>query len=126
MVAVVCGELALWRAQLEGSWPVYWAVLLGLVGATSWTAVGRRAGGRWMPPPRTAALLTIGLAVAWVLVDKRLEGPVLVVLSEEHGVTLSDLASVVAVLVAGWRLFPGARPGPREGEWRAGRDVGDG
>jgi hypothetical protein len=106
MVAGVVGELSLWRAQLEDSWPVFWFALLGLVGCTSWTVVGRRKAGRWAPAPRVAAVLTIGFAVAWVLVDKHLEGPVLFVVSDEHGVTVSDLASVVAVLIAGWRLLP--------------------
>jgi uncharacterized membrane protein len=57
-------------------------------------------GDRWA----TAVLLL--LAIAWLRIDKRFEGPVLVHLSEQHGIVLSDLVAVVAVAVvaiAGWR-----------------------
>ena len=47
----------------------------------------------------TAGLLVV-CAVIWVLVNGPIEGPTLLVLSPDHGVTLSDLASVAAVVVA--------------------------
>ena len=55
---------------------------------------------------RWAAAVLLLLAIAWLRIDKRFEGPVLVRLSEQHGVVLSDLAAVAAVVVvtlAAWR-----------------------
>jgi hypothetical protein len=101
----VLGEMGMLRGNLQGMLPVVWVTLVGLVGCTLWTLVGLQARGCRAPGTRSAALLTIGFAVLWVLVDKHLEGPVLVVLSDQHGVTASDLASVAAVLVAAWRLL---------------------
>jgi hypothetical protein len=101
----VLGEMGMLRGSLQAVMPVVWLTLVGLVGCTLWTLVGFPARGRQMPGARLAALLTIGFAVLWVLVDKHLEGPVLFVLSDQHGVTASDLASVTAVLVAAWRLL---------------------
>jgi hypothetical protein len=101
----VLGEMGVLRGSIQGVMVVVWVTLVGLVGCTLWTLVGLQARGRQVPGTRSAALLTIGFAVLWVLVDKHLEGHVLVVLSDQHGVTASDLASVAAVLVAGWRLF---------------------
>jgi hypothetical protein len=37
----------------------------------------------------------------WLLVNKPLEGPVLLVLTRGHGVTLSDLLAVAGVVLAG-------------------------
>jgi hypothetical protein len=42
----------------------------------------------------------VGLAGVWVLVNKPVEGPTLLVLSPSHGVTLADLISLVALGVA--------------------------
>jgi hypothetical protein len=47
----------------------------------------------------TAAVLVLA-AVVWVLVNGPVEGPVLVVVSPDHGLTVADLFSVAAVLVA--------------------------
>jgi hypothetical protein len=47
----------------------------------------------------TAAVLVLA-AVVWVLVNGPVEGPVLVVVSPGHGLTVADLFSVAAVLVA--------------------------
>jgi hypothetical protein len=107
---VMFGELGRLRGSLEASVPVFWFALGGLAGTTAWTLAGREVAGRRVPLPRLAAVLTIGFAVAWVLVDKRLEGPVLLAFTEQHGLTLSDLASVSAVLIAGWRLLRSAPP----------------
>lgn len=52
----------------------------------------------------TAAALVVG-AVIWVLVNGPVEGKVLVVLDRNHGITVADLLSVAAVLVAGQLLL---------------------
>jgi hypothetical protein len=104
MTGVLC-EMGMLRGSLQAVMPLVWLTLVSLVGCTLWTLVGIQARRRRVPGTRSAALLTIGFAVLWVLVDKQLEGPVLVVLSDQHGVTASDLASVAAVLVAAWRLL---------------------
>lgn len=96
---VLAGELSRLRAVLEGSQPVFWVVLGGLVAGVLWTLVRPRGGGR-----RAPALLTIGFALAWVLVDKRAEGPTLVMFSEEHGITAADLLSIGAIVIAVGRL----------------------
>jgi hypothetical protein len=53
---------------------------------------------------RIAAAVLVVAAVVWLRVNGSVEGPVLVVLSPSHGVTVADLASVLAVLLAGWLL----------------------
>ena len=105
MRADLLGELIVLRSGLQHSWGAVWLVLAGLTACTGWTLAGSLAGDRVVPGSRITAVLTIGFAVTWVLVDKRLEGPILLVFSDEHGLALSDLASVVGVLVAGLRLF---------------------
>jgi hypothetical protein len=104
-MAGVLGEMVVLRGSLQAVMPVVWLTLVGLVGCTLWTLAGLPTRGRQVPGARSVALLTIGFAVLWVLVDKHLEGPVLYALSDQHGVTASDLASVAAILVAVWRLL---------------------
>jgi uncharacterized membrane protein len=58
---------------------------------TGWRAY---AGDGW------AAVVLVLLAVAWLRVDKRFEGPRLIRFSATHGVVLSDLATLAAVAVA--------------------------
>ena len=75
---------------------------LALPVAAAMAVCGWRAwlGDRW------AAAVLLLLAVGWLRIDKRFEGPVLVHLSEQHGIVVSDLVAVAAVLVAalaGWR-----------------------
>jgi hypothetical protein len=122
MVAQVLGQFSLLRAGLEDSWAVPWVVLLGLVICTGWASVGRAVVGRRVPAPRVAALLTVLFAVAWVLVDKRMEGPVLLSITDQHGITVSDLASVAAAVVAGWRLLRGGTDRASSGRARPRRD----
>lgn len=51
--------------------------------------------------PNWASMLsTVGLAVLWPFVDRPLTGRLLMVLSDNKGVTQSDLISVLAVLIA--------------------------
>ena len=45
-------------------------------------------------------IVLVGLAVLWLLEDKPLEGPVLLVLTPGHGVTMSDLVSPAALVAA--------------------------
>jgi hypothetical protein len=52
----------------------------------------------------TAAALVVG-AVIWVLVNGPVEGRVLFVIDRDHGITVADLLSVAAVLVAGQLLL---------------------
>jgi hypothetical protein len=52
--------------------------------------------------------LAVGLAVAaavWVAVNGPVEGPVLVVFTPEHGLTVADLPAIAAVIVAGVLFF---------------------
>lgn len=53
----------------------------------------------WAARAGTAAGLVV-LAGVWVLVNKPVEGPTLLVLSPSHGVTFADLLSLVALGVA--------------------------
>ena len=66
-------------------------VLVGLILAAL-RARGRRQ--------RVAAVLLLPVAAAWVLFNGPIEGPILLTLSTDHGLTVSDLLAVVAVLVA--------------------------
>jgi len=58
---------------------------------------------------RAGAVLLLPMSAAWVLFNGSLEGPVLLTVSENHGLTVSDLLAAVAVLVAGTVLFRGDR-----------------
>ena len=81
------------EATSSGLLPVVLLVLLvGLLMATL------RARGR---PRRTAALLLLPASAAWVLFNGPIEGPILLTLTTNHGLTVSDLLAVVGVLVAG-------------------------
>nr|WP_137723928.1 hypothetical protein [Prescottella subtropica] len=51
-------------------------------------------------PSRPAAVCLVVLAVVWVLVNGPIEGHILWTLTPEHGVTVSDLLSVIAIVVA--------------------------
>ena len=80
------------EATSSGLLPVVLLVLLvGLLIATL------RARGQ---PRRGTALLLLPVSAAWVLFNGPIEGPVLLALSTNHGVTASDLLAVVGVLVA--------------------------
>ncbi len=58
---------------------------------------------------RVLAAVLVVLAVAWVLVNGPVEGRVLVVFSPAHGLTVADLASVAALLIAGALLWSDLR-----------------
>ncbi len=53
------------------------------------------------PARRATAVLLVPVSFAWVLFNGPLEGPVLLDLSRNHGVTVADLLAVMGVLVAG-------------------------
>jgi hypothetical protein len=53
-------------------------------------------------------LVAVGLVAAaliWVLVNGPVEGPVLLVLAPSHGITVADLSSLAALVIAGLLLF---------------------
>ena len=52
-----------------------------------------------------AAVLVV-LAVIWVLVNGPVEGPVLLVFSRTHGLTVADLPSLAALVVAAVLAWP--------------------
>ena len=57
---------------------------------------------------RRRTWLAMGIVVAaaiWVLVNGPVEGPVLLVISPSHGVTVADLPSIGAVVIAGLILW---------------------
>jgi hypothetical protein len=81
------------EATASGFVPVVLLVLLvGLLTA----ALGTRR-----RPRRVVAWLLLPASAAWVLFNGPIEGPILLTLSTDHGVTVSDLLAVVGVLVAG-------------------------
>jgi hypothetical protein len=63
-------------------------------------AVRTIRGDRW------SAAALVPLSLAWLLFNGPIEGPVLVVISYSHGITLSDLFSVFCLGLASWRLLP--------------------
>ena len=67
------------------------------------TAAMSGGGGPWY---RQLAIVVVALAVAaaWVLVDHPLEGPVLVSLSSDHGIHLTDPLAIIP-LVWAWRTL---------------------
>lgn len=58
---------------------------------------------------RPGALVLAGLAVLWTLVSTPMEGPVLLFLTWQHGVTGADLASVAAFTIAVYRFVTAPR-----------------
>jgi hypothetical protein len=47
----------------------------------------------------------IAVALLWVLVNGPVEGPVLLVFAPSHGITVADLPSLAALVIAGLLLF---------------------
>jgi len=57
--------------------------------------------------------LAVGLiaaAVVWVLVNGPVEGPVLLVLTPSHGITVADLPSMAALVIAGLLFLSRVKP----------------
>lgn len=67
------------------------AGLILLLAATSWCLAR---------PSKRSAATTLVAAVAWILVNGPLEGPVLWVVTPSHGLTVADLFSAAALLVS--------------------------
>jgi len=83
---------------IHGLAPLMLAALLG----TCVAALLDGENGRWW----AIALLPQGLA--WPLLNKQLEGPLVVAVTvggRAHGVTVTDLFAPLALAVAGWRLL---------------------
>lgn len=47
-------------------------------------------------------IAAIAVAAAWVLVDHALEGPVVLTLSDEHGVHVTDALAIIPLAWAWW------------------------
>lgn len=62
---------------------------------------------------RPGAVLLAGLAVLWTATSTPMEGPLLLFLSDEHGITGADLVSVIAFGLAVWRFVTTGRERPR-------------
>jgi hypothetical protein len=54
---------------------------------------------------RAGALVLAALAVVWTLVNNPMEGPLLLFLTREHGVTGADLTSLAAFAIAAYRFL---------------------
>jgi hypothetical protein len=59
-------------------------------------------------PSLLTVALTFVAGAGWALADKPVEGYTIVVLSRDHGITIADLFSVLAVLIAltAWAARP--------------------
>jgi len=55
---------------------------------------------------RWLAVGLVAAAGAWVLVNGPVEGPVLLVLTPSHGITVADLPSLAALVIAGLLFLP--------------------
>ncbi len=86
-------NMGVMRHDVAGS-PVVPIALLVLLVALLVAALAFRGRSR-----RVAAVLLLPSSASWVLFNGPIEGPVLVPLSAQHGVTLSDLLAVAGVLV---------------------------
>lgn len=69
------------------------------------------------PSVRAAAVLA-AVAVAWIVWNGPIEGAVLVTLTASHGITESDLLSVVALIISLNTLTRVRRRGSRAGRHR--------
>jgi hypothetical protein len=61
---------------------------------------------------RWAALVLALLAFVWLRIDKRFEGPHLIVFGNEHGLVVADLVGILAVAAAAlglWRAHSRSR-----------------
>jgi hypothetical protein len=54
---------------------------------------------------RGGVVALVVLSVLWLLMNKPMEGPVLVIVSAGHGLTGGDLAGVAGLGLAGYRGF---------------------
>lgn len=61
-------------------------------------------------PTRVSSVATVIAAVFWVFGNGPLEGGILFEITRTHGVTVSDLLAVGAVLIAVWASWPARSP----------------
>lgn len=62
------------------------------------------------PSSRTVAAVVLVVAgLVWTRVNQPVEGPVLIVFDPGHGLTVADLPSLAAFVVAIWLLLPSRR-----------------
>ncbi len=67
-----------------------------------WPMTSRFSVASFMSRRRCFAVGLVAAATVWVLVNGPVEGPVLLVLTPSHGITVADLPSIVALVVAGF------------------------
>jgi hypothetical protein len=82
------------RAEATSSGIVPVVLLVVLVGLTLAALITRG------PVRRAVAVLLLPVAAAWVLFNGPIEGPILLTISTNHGLTVSDLLAVMGVVVA--------------------------
>lgn len=58
---------------------------------------------------RVVAVVLVVLAVTWILVNQPVEGPILLVVTPTHGLTVADLPSLAAFAVAVALAWPRSR-----------------
>ena len=58
---------------------------------------------------RPSAVALAVVSVLWLLTNNPMEGPVLVSLTSEHGITGGDLAGLAGLAVAAWRFRVASR-----------------
>lgn len=75
-------------------------IMLAVLGCLVVALVLAIGGSRW------AAAALVPLAGAWLMANQLVEGPTLLVLSWNHGITAADVLSMAALMVAFWRLWP--------------------
>ena len=78
----------------------YRSVLAALVLAALVLAAGMSGSFGW----RGAIALAV-LSVCWFVVNKPMEGPVLLIVTRGHGLTAGDLAGLVGLGLAAWQLL---------------------
>ena len=87
------------RRELNDSPALSLLVLTALLFAAARTIRGGRG---W-------AVALVVLSLGWPLVNSPLEGPTLLELDRQHGITAGDLVSVAGIAVAAWRWVPAVR-----------------
>jgi hypothetical protein len=71
------------------------AVFLGSMACA--IVIGRRQ--------RLGTVLLALLSVLWLLVNKDFEGPVLLAVVEDHGLTTADLVGLAGLILAAWQFW---------------------
>jgi hypothetical protein len=105
----------LWNARYGHPELVIAAVAITVVNVAMVEVAMRTLGStllRAIAPVRVAvATVLVSCACLWLLANAPVEGPVLVLISRNHGVTVADLL-VIPPIVAAWALLRPRRIGP--------------